>query len=68
MRRKHNKNINYLNHVIIFTIDPDSPNRKRPIDRSWHHWLVGNIPGQDVASGDTLSEYIGAAPGQTTGN
>lgn len=57
----------FLNYVIIFIVDPDAPNRKRPIDRSWHHWLVGNIPGQNIKEGETISEYIGAAPAQTTG-
>lgn len=35
--------------------------------REWHHWLVGNIPGNDVEKGDILSEYIGAAPPAGTG-
>lgn len=30
--------------------------------REWHHWLVVNIPGNDISKGDTLSEYIGAGP------
>jgi hypothetical protein len=33
----------------------------------WHHWLVVNIPGNDVAKGRTLSEYIGAAPPRRRG-
>ncbi|KAK9890519.1 hypothetical protein WA026_010595 [Henosepilachna vigintioctopunctata] len=47
--------------------DPDAPSRKDPKYREWHHWLVVNIPSQDVKSGETLSEYIGAAPPKGTG-
>lgn len=47
--------------------DPDAPSRKDPKFREWHHWLVGNIPGTDVAKGETLSEYVGSGPPQGTG-
>ncbi|XP_045503215.1 protein D2-like isoform X1 [Colias croceus] len=47
--------------------DPDAPSRKEPKFREWHHWLVGNIPGQNVASGETLSAYIGSGPPEGTG-
>lgn len=33
----------------------------------WHHWLVVNIPGNDISRGDVLSEYIGAGPPEKTG-
>lgn len=42
--------------------DPDAPSRKEPKFREWHHWLVVNIPGNDITKGDTLSEYIGSGP------
>lgn len=47
--------------------DPDAPSRKKPENREWHHWLVGNIPGSKVDDGDVLSEYIGAGPPKDTG-
>lgn len=28
----------------------------------WHHWLVGNIPGSDIAKGEVLTQYVGAGP------
>ena len=28
----------------------------------WHHWLVVNIPNNDIGSGETLSEYVGSGP------
>jgi len=53
-------------YVLCMT-DPDAPSRKDPKFREWHHWLVGNIPGNDIAKGDTLSEYVGSGPPQGTG-
>lgn len=50
----------------LFT-DPDAPSRKEPKFREWHHWLVGNIPENKVAEGETLSEYVGSGPPQGTG-
>ncbi|XP_055595938.1 protein D2-like [Uranotaenia lowii] len=47
--------------------DPDAPSRKEPTYREWHHWLVGNIPGAEVAKGETLSEYVGSGPPEGTG-
>ncbi|KAI4492280.1 hypothetical protein M0802_009861 [Mischocyttarus mexicanus] len=46
--------------------DPDAPSRKDPKFREWHHWLVGNIPGNDVSKGETLSEYVGSGPPEGT--
>lgn len=47
--------------------DPDAPSRKEPTYREWHHWLVGNIPGCDIAKGEVLSAYIGSGPPPDTG-
>ena len=47
--------------------DPDAPSRQAPKFREWHHWLVVNIPGSDVAAGQTLSEYVGSGPPKGTG-
>ncbi|EDV99116.1 GH13213 [Drosophila grimshawi] len=47
--------------------DPDAPSRKDPQFREWHHWLVGNIPGSDVAKGEVLSAYVGSGPPPETG-
>ncbi|XP_058056441.1 phosphatidylethanolamine-binding protein homolog F40A3.3-like [Anopheles bellator] len=54
----------------LYTIgmtDPDAPSRKEPKFREWHHWLVGNIPGNDIAKGETLSAYVGSGPPFGTG-
>lgn len=56
-----------LRKVKFLTSDPDAPSRKEPKFREWHHWLVVNIPGNDVKKGDTLSEYVGSGPPEKTG-
>jgi len=53
-------------YTLIKT-DPDAPSRASPKYREWHHWLVVNIPGNDVAAGKTLSEYVGSGPPKGTG-
>lgn len=53
-------------YLLIMT-DPDAPSRKQPKFREWHHWLVANIPGNDVSKGEILSDYIGAGPPKDTG-
>jgi len=55
---------------VLYTLcmtDPDAPSRKEPKFREWHHWLVVNIPGNDVKKGETLSEYVGSGPPKGTG-
>lgn len=42
--------------------DPDAPSRKEPKFGEWHHWIVVNIPGNNLSNGDTLLEYVGAGP------
>lgn len=53
-------------YTLIMT-DPDAPSRQNPKFREWRHWTVVNIPGNNVADGETLFEYIGAGPPQDTG-
>lgn len=53
-------------YTLIKT-DPDAPSRQKPTYREWHHWLVVNIPGNDVNKGKTLSEYVGAGPPEKSG-
>nr|5TVD_A Chain A, Tm16 [Trichuris muris] len=53
-------------YTLVLT-DPDAPSRSSPKFREWHHWLIVNIPGDKVAQGETLSEYIGSGPPKGTG-
>ncbi|XP_078688249.1 uncharacterized protein LOC144920176 isoform X5 [Branchiostoma floridae x Branchiostoma belcheri] len=48
-------------YTLVMT-DPDAPSRANPRLREFHHWLVGNIPGNEIQDGETLSQYIGSAP------
>ena len=48
-------------------LDPDAPSRADPKFGEWRHWLVVNIAGTDVSSGDVLSVYVGAGPPPGTG-
>lgn len=41
--------------------DPDAKQKQ------WQHWLVGNVPGNNVCLGETLSEYIAPVPEPNTG-
>lgn len=52
---------------LLCMTDPDAPSRQTPKYREWHHWLVGNIPGDKIEDGETLSEYVGAGPPKGTG-
>ncbi|PNF18633.1 Phosphatidylethanolamine-binding protein 1 [Cryptotermes secundus] len=54
-------------YYLLCMTDPDAPSRKDPKFREWHHWLVGNIPGNSVSQGETLSEYVGSGPPKGTG-
>jgi len=53
-------------YTLILT-DPDAPSRQNPMYREWRHWTVVNIPGNNIADGDTLFEYIGSGPPKDTG-
>jgi hypothetical protein len=53
-------------YTIIMT-DPDAPSREQPLLREYVHWVVTNIPGDDVALGDVVQPYVGAAPPMNSG-
>lgn len=46
--------------------DPDAPNGK---DGKFEvkHWLVGNIPGNDIKKGEVFAEYRGSGAPKGTG-
>ncbi|XP_026725656.1 protein D3-like [Trichoplusia ni] len=54
-------------YYTLALVDPDAPSRENPKFREWHHWLIGNILGGDIAKGEVLSQYIGSGPPQGTG-
>ncbi|XP_017967817.1 protein D3 [Drosophila navojoa] len=51
----------------LLMVDPDAPSRSDPTMREVLHWAVINIPGNNVANGQVLAEYVGAGPAQGSG-
>uniref|UniRef100_A0A914CZS8 Uncharacterized protein n=1 Tax=Acrobeloides nanus TaxID=290746 RepID=A0A914CZS8_9BILA len=49
-------------------IDPDASSLKDANRIEVEHWLVINIPGNDIEKGETLSDYYGAGPPKDTGD
>ncbi|XP_018796162.1 PREDICTED: protein D3-like isoform X1 [Bactrocera latifrons] len=47
--------------------DPDAPSRHAPKFREFKHWLVGNIPNNDISKGEILSAYVGSGPPKNSG-
>lgn len=48
-------------------VDRDAPSRSVPILGEINHWLVGNIVGNNVTTGDVIAEYSGPTPPIGTG-
>ena len=48
-------------------VDPDAPSRANPILGAFKHWMVMNIPGANLAKGETLAPFRGSAPPDGTG-
>uniref|UniRef100_UPI00398E9119 phosphatidylethanolamine-binding protein 1 n=1 Tax=Pristiophorus japonicus TaxID=55135 RepID=UPI00398E9119 len=53
-------------YTLVLT-DPDAPSRKAPKFREWHHFIVINMKGNDIKSGEILSDYVGSGPPNGTG-
>ncbi|XP_017079230.2 LOW QUALITY PROTEIN: protein D2 [Drosophila eugracilis] len=53
-------------YTLIMT-DPDAPSRAEPKFREFKHWVLVNIAGNDLSSGEAIAEYIGSGPPQGTG-
>jgi hypothetical protein len=53
-------------YTLCFT-DPDAPSRAEPTVREWQHWLVCNIPGNNISAGEVLTEFVPSSPGKDTG-
>lgn len=53
-------------YTLIMT-DPDAPSRADPKFREFKHWVVVNIPGNDVAGGEALTDFVGSGPPKDTG-
>ncbi|KAI6170767.1 OV-16 antigen [Aphelenchoides bicaudatus] len=51
----------------VAMVDPDALSRLNPKMREWRHWLVVNIPGNQVSKGTVISHYEGSEPPKNTG-
>ncbi|XP_061394522.1 protein D3-like [Musca vetustissima] len=54
-------------YYALVMINPDIPSRENPAWREWTHWLVVNIPGNQIENGDVLREYVGSGARKDTG-
>ncbi|RZB39822.1 PBP domain containing protein, partial [Asbolus verrucosus] len=54
-------------YYTLVMFDADGPNKEEPKFGDIKHWLVVNILGCDLSSGDVIAEYIGAEPSQGSG-
>ncbi|CAH2051985.1 unnamed protein product, partial [Iphiclides podalirius] len=54
-------------YYTLAMVDPDAPSRSSPLLREFLHWLVGNIPGNDLKTGETLAAYVPPTPPPGTG-
>ena len=53
-------------YTLIMT-DPDAPSRTDQKFSQIKHWLVVNIPGNDLSMGETLAGYRGSLPPEGSG-
>ncbi|XP_062307758.1 phosphatidylethanolamine-binding protein 4 [Osmerus eperlanus] len=55
----------------LMMVDPDAPNRSKPTQAHWRHWLVVDIEGASLRRGEvrgtTLSDYSPPTPPQKSG-
>ncbi|KAH8382598.1 hypothetical protein KR009_004239 [Drosophila setifemur] len=54
-------------YYTLLMVDPDLPNALRPVHREFVHWMVLNIPGNQLSMGDIRVGYLGAMPLQESG-
>jgi len=48
-------------------VNLDAPGPKEPVDREWRHWIVCDIPGNEIRKGKVLSSFAEPAPPKSTG-
>ena len=53
-------------YTLVF-IDLDAPSRAEPIYAQVLHWLIVNIPGSEIESGEIKFEYLSTGPPKDSG-
>lgn len=54
-------------YYTLAMVDPDAPSREVPTYREIEHWLVVNILGSDISTGQIIAEYTGSKPPEGSG-
>ncbi|XP_045179175.2 phosphatidylethanolamine-binding protein homolog F40A3.3-like [Mercenaria mercenaria] len=54
-------------YYTLLCHDPDAPSRADPKFGEFQHWLVMNITGNDMKTGEELTAYIGSGAPKGTG-
>ncbi|EFA03423.1 protein D3 [Tribolium castaneum] len=54
-------------YYTLLMFDPDAPSRMEPKIADVKHWLVVNIQGCEVKTGEVIAEYMGSGAPQGTG-
>lgn len=57
---KYDGNANDIYTLVM--IDPDAPTPQNPTLAQYLHWLIVNIPGNEVENGQVLSSYVQPSP------
>jgi phosphatidylethanolamine-binding protein (PEBP) family uncharacterized protein len=50
----------------LLMVDPDSPDPANPMYREWVHWMMVNIPGNDLNQGQEVLPYQSPTPARGT--
>lgn len=53
-------------YYTLIMVDPDAPSRSNPQSKFWRHWLIVNIPGQELLHGNPLTGKILSAYSRPT--
>ncbi|XP_015925899.1 protein D2-like [Parasteatoda tepidariorum] len=56
--RSSNSNILYT----LLMIDPDAPYPQNPTLQNYLHWIIVNIPGNNIKDGDLIADYVAPNP------
>ncbi|KAJ3000123.1 hypothetical protein HKX48_003259 [Thoreauomyces humboldtii] len=54
-------------YYTVMMVDPDVPNRDKPSQGEYRHWVVSNILGDNVEKGEDLTLYEEPQPPQGSG-
>lgn len=66
-RKENGEKVPESKDLLSVLIDPDVPSRADPKKSQVKHWLVINIPGNQVDKGHIESEYFGPGPEKGSG-